>query len=79
MPHCRAIGCSTDHTVEKMLSGKNHEDLYWVVDVKTFYQIFKCYASNKKNFCQCRYIGKRQTFQCSYCGSIAAFEYWFFS
>ena len=58
MPHCRAIGCSTDRAVEKVLLGKNLEYFYWLVDVETFYQIFKCYASNKKNFCQCQYNGK---------------------
>ena len=75
MPHCCAIGCTTDHAVEKVLSGKDPEDLYWVVHVKIFYEIYKCYVANKKNLCQCRYNGKRKIFQCSYCGSIAAFEF----
>ena len=70
MPHCRGIGCTTDRAVEKVLSGKDPEDLYWVVHVKTFYEIYKCYVANKKNLCQCRYNGKRKIFQCSYCVAL---------
>lgn len=80
MPHCQAAGCSNDHTVEKVLLGKYPEVTYWIIHVKTFYEIYNCFVANKKKFCKCLYNGRQHVFKCTYCGSIAAFEFayeWF--
>ena len=49
--------------------------------MKTFYEIYECYMSAKKDLCKCikfkTIVGIQKEFKCDYCCRIAALEFAF--